>query len=158
MDTISKEKAAVLWNELIEYEKNNEMTDDERTALKEWVLAGNSVHDNGSMAFTEGGVPCDFLDDYRYQEEIRRDLEKLSPREEENYLARLRGEDTIDNLREDLDELYFKVRIYEQILRSYGLFEKAEKKIEIVKEESTKQEMQFKEWRLVHPDAELPFD
>lgn len=77
-------------------------------ALHEWVLEGYSVHENGSMASTESGEPCDFLDVYRYEEELRQDLKKLSTREQENYLARLRNEDTIDNLREDFNELFLK--------------------------------------------------
>lgn len=61
MDPVCKEKAAFLWNELIEYKKNTEMTDDERKILREWVLDGNSVHSNGSMSYTENGVPSDSL-------------------------------------------------------------------------------------------------
>ena len=158
MGTVNKEKAALLRNELIEYEQNHEMTEDERTALREWVMDGNSVHENGSMAYTEHGVPSDFLDVYRYEEGIRRDLEKLSPREQENYIARLRGEDTIDNLREDFDKLFFKAQIYGQVLRSNGLFEEANLKIKTAEEESKKHALQFKEWRISNPDIKLPFD
>lgn len=158
MGTVIKEKVAVLRNELIEYEQNHEMTEDERTALRKWVMDGNSVHENASMAYTEHGVPCDFLDVYRYEEGIRRDLEKLSPRDQENYIARLRGEDTIDNLREDFDKLFFKAQIYEQLLRSNGLLEEAELKIKAAEEESEKQALQFREWRLSNLDIELPFE
>lgn len=158
MGTVGKEKTAVLWNALIEYEKNHEMTDDERSELHEWVLAGNSVHENGSMAYTEYGNPCDFLDIYRYEEEIRSDLAKLSPREQENYTARLCGEDTIDNLREDFNKLLFKTQVYEQVLRSNGLLTEAERKLKTAEEESMKQALQFREWRLANPNEELPFD
>lgn len=158
MGTISKEKSAYLWKELAEYEKNTKMTDEERSALQEWVLDGNSVHDNSSMACTESGGPCGFLDVYRHEEEIRRDLEKLSPGEQENYLARLRGEDTIDNLREDFNELFFKAEIYEEILRSHGLLDKAKFEIDRAKEESQKKSRQFGKWLAAHPEAELPFN
>lgn len=134
------------------------MTDDERSELHEWVLAGNSVHENGSLAYTEHGHPCDFLDVYRYEEEIRSDLAKLSPREQENYIARLHGEDTIDNLREDFNKLFFKTQVYEPVLRSNGLLAKAERELKTAEEESIKQTLQFKEWRLANPNEELPFD
>lgn len=158
MGTEWKEKTAHLWNELIEYEKNTEMTEEEQKALREWVQAGNSVHDNSSMACTGSGEPSDFLDVYRYEEEIRRDLEKLSPREQTNYLARLRGEDTMDNLREDLNSLQFQTSIYEQVLRENGLFNAAKLKIKQAKKEAEESARQFKEWRSAHPEEELPFD
>ena len=87
-----------------EYVKNTPMTDKEKEALWEWVMEGNSVHENPSMAVDEHSRPVDFLNDYRYQEEIYQQLEKLSGREKENYIARLRGEDTMDTLREDLQK------------------------------------------------------
>lgn len=158
MGTGSKANAVYLWNELIEYEKNAEMTEEERTALHEWVLDGYRVHENGSMACTESGTPCDFLDVYRYEEEIRHDLKKLPPREQENYLARLRGEDTIDNLQKDFNALFFKAEIYEQVLRSHGLPEEAMCKMKRAEEKSQKRSKQFDEWRAAHPEAELPFD
>lgn len=159
MDNVSKEKAADLWNELIEYEKQHtEITSEERTALHEWVIAGNSVYENSSMATSESGKPCDFLEVYRYEEEIRQTLKKLPKREQDNYLARLRGEDTIDNLHKDLSEVLFSMRIYEQILRNNGLLEEANVQIEQAKEESRKHALQFAEWRLSHPDVELPFN
>ena len=158
MGTVSKEKAAVLWDELMKYEMNTEMTDDERTALREWVLDGNSVHDNSSMAYTEHGGPCDFLNVYRYEKGIRSDLEKLTPKEQKNYLARLRGEDTIDNLREDLDKLFFKAQIYEHVIREHGLLEEANLRIKVAEDELLKQEEQFKDWRMANLDVELPFN
>jgi len=120
MKTISKVKAAFLWKELMEYEKVTEMTEVEHLALHEWVADGNGAHEKGSMACNEGGCPCDFSDDYRHTEEIRQDLERLTPKEQENYLARLRGEDTIDNLWEDLPELSFKADIYYHVLRKHN--------------------------------------
>lgn len=158
MNTVCKEKAAFLWNELIEYEKNTEMTDEERKVLREWVLDGNSVHSNGSMSYSENGISSDFLDVYRYEEEIRCELEQLSPREQENYLARIQGTDTLDNLREDLNELTVKFRIYEQVLRTNGLIEEAELQIKQAKADSLERDRQFREWRIEHPEEELPFE
>lgn len=52
---IDKEKTQLLKQELREYEKTTPMTEEEKEALHEWVAAGNSVHENGSMASYEGG-------------------------------------------------------------------------------------------------------
>jgi len=153
MKTISKEKAAFLRKELKEYEKVTEMTEVERLALHEWVADGNSVHENRSMACNEGGGPSDFLDDYRYEEEIRQDLEQLTPKEQENYLARIRGEETIDNLREDLRELSFKANIYYRVLRKYGLIQETEKLLQETKEKSRA----LSECLATQPVDELPF-
>jgi len=153
MKTISKEKAAFLRKELMNYEKVTEMTDGERIALREWVADGNSVHENGSMACYEGGNLCDFLDVYRNEEEIRQDLERLTPREQENYLARLHGEDTIDNLREDFQELSFKADIYYQVLQKHDLIQEMEKLLQETKEKSR----EFSEWLAAQPADEWPF-
>ena len=51
---IKKEKRRFLRQELKEYERVTPMTEEERSALWEWVNAGNSVHENGSMASYEG--------------------------------------------------------------------------------------------------------
>lgn len=155
---MNKETAARLQNELKAYAASVEMTDAERTALEEWVSEGNSVHENGSMAYTERGTLCDFLDVYRYEEDIRSDLAELSPKEKENYLARLSGEDTIDNLRDDLSRLVFKVRLYEQILRDHHLLEEADARMAEAKKMQTKLERQITEWMIRNPDVEMPFE
>jgi vacuolar-type H+-ATPase subunit I/STV1 len=153
MNTISKEQAAYLRNELMEYEEATEMTNEECKALHEWVADGNSVHDNGSLACNEGGSPCDFLDVYRYEEEIRKDLERLTPREQENYLARLHGEDTIDQLREDLSVLSFKADSYYKVLQKHSLVQEAEELIQKTKAESKS----FSEWLATQSMDALPF-
>lgn len=43
----------------------------------------------------------------------------------ENYLARLQGEDTVDNLREDLMKAHFRLDACERILRKHGLLQDA---------------------------------
>lgn len=158
MKTINKEKAEFLRDELLEYEKITEMTDKERVALHEWVTEGNSVHENGSMGCHEGGGPCDFLDVYRYEEEIRRDLYGLTPREQENYLARLNGTDTIDNLKEDLRELEIKADIYCKVLRRHGLIPEAEEFIQEEKERALERARELSELLAGHQMEELPFD
>lgn len=114
-----------LWEELLEYESHTQMTEQERQALHAWVYDGNSVHENGSMGTDEAGRLLAFLDVYRYEKEIRDTLEKLDVESRENYLARLRGEDTIDNLREDLQELHLRMDAFERVLRKHGLLQEA---------------------------------
>lgn len=116
---------ASLWEELLEYESHTQMTEQERQALHEWVHDGSSVYENDSMGTDETGRPLSFLDVYRYEKEIRDTLEKMDPKSRENYLARLRGEDTIDNLREDLQELHFRMDAFERVLRKHGLLQEA---------------------------------
>lgn len=114
-----------LWEELQEYENRTQMTQQERQALHEWVLAGNSVYENGSLGTDEKGMPLAFLDVYRYEKEIQDTLKKLDTKGRENYLARLRGEDTIDNLKKDLQELHFRMDAFERVLRKHGLLREA---------------------------------
>lgn len=125
-----------LWKELREYESRTQMTQQERQALHEWVLDGNSVYENSSMGTDEAGRPLAFLDVYRYEKEIRDTLEKLDAGDRENYLARLRGEDTIDNLREDLQKLHFRLDACERVLRKYGLLKEALGLMELWKAEA----------------------
>ena len=139
---------ASLWEEMLEYEKQTQMTEEERHALHEWVLDGNSVYENSSMGTDETGRPHAFLDVYRYEKEIRDTLEKLDAKGRENYLARLRGEDTIDNLREDLQETHFRLDASERILRKHGLIQEALELMELwrtdpVKDPETTDELPF---------------
>lgn len=135
-----------------EYVQNTPVTDKEKEALWEWVMDGNSVHENSSMAVDEHGRPVDFLDDYRYHEEIYQQLEKLSGSEKENYLARLRGEDTMDTLREDLQKACYERDIYYKVLSKYGLLQEAEKYMEAGLELSKAIQS------MVLPSEELPFE
>lgn len=116
---------ASLWQEMLEYEKQTQMTEEERQALHEWVLDGNSVYENSTMGTGETGSPLAFLDVYRYEKEIRDTLEKMDAKGREDYLARLQGEDTVDNLREDLMEAHFRLDACERILRKHGLLQDA---------------------------------
>ena len=112
--------------ELIEYEKVTTMTAEEQAALRTWVAEGNSVHENASMGVDETGEPLDFLEVYRMEEEIRQDLEKLSPTEKDKYIARLKGEYTVEILLEDIQALHFKLNSYERILKKHHLLDEAE--------------------------------
>ena len=135
--------------ELNEYLKTTPVNAEELAALKEWVAAGNSVHDNPSMATDEHGNPSDFLLDYRYHAEIYRDLERLSGKEKEIYLARLRGEETMDTLRDDLQRILYERNVYYQVLQKYGLLKEAELRLEQGRQHTFEPE--------INPDEELPF-
>lgn len=137
MNSIIDDKTSFCWDELRKYEKATEMTEKEKTALHEWVAAGNSVHENGSMGCYENGQPLDFLDVFRYEEEIRQTLEHLTPQEKENYIARLRGVDTVETLMEDIAELSFKTEAYRRILQRHGLLSEAEELLKVWKVSQT---------------------
>ena len=135
--------------ELNEYLKTTPVNAEELAALKEWVADGNSVYDNPSMATDEQGNPCDFLLDYRYHAEIYKELDCLSGKEKEIYLARLRGEETLDTLRDDLQRILYERNVYYQVLKTHGLLQEAELRIEQGRSLSFKPE--------IDSDEELPF-
>lgn len=147
---ISKEKRRFLKQELKEYEKTISMTGEERAALHEWVAAGNSVHENGSMASHEGGRPMDFLDVYREEEEIRRALASMSYEEGSKYLLEEYGIDrdgvmtpkppAYEELKKKANRLYRTCFLYWEFLVANDLREEA---YEYVRE---------------HIDEEWPFD
>lgn len=147
---ISKEKRRFLKQELKEYEKTIPMTEEERTALHEWVAAGNSVHENGAMASYESGRPMDFLDVYREEEEIRCALASMSYEEGSKYLLEEYGIDrdgvmtpkppTYKELKKKANRLYRTCFLYWEFLVANDLREEA---YEYVRE---------------HIDEEWPFD
>lgn len=113
-----------------DYVKKTPMTEKEKEALWEWVMDGNSVHENPSMAVDDHNSPADFLDDYRYHEEIYQQLEQLTGKDKENYLARLHGEDTIDTLREDLQTACYERDVYYKVISRHGLLREAKEFLE----------------------------
>lgn len=147
---INKEKRQFLKQELREYEKVTPMTGEEREALHEWVAAGNSVHENGSMVSYEGGRSVDFLEVYREEEEIRRALDSMSYDEGSKYLLEEYGIDrdgvttpdppTYEELKVTANRLYRKCFLYWQFLINNGLNEEADKYV------------------CEHIDEELPFE
>lgn len=132
---IKKEKRRFLRQELKEYERVTPMTEEERSALREWVNAGNSVHENGSMASYEGGRPMDFLEVYRQEEGIRRALAAMSYEEGSNYLLEEYGIDrdgvmtsappTYEELRKKASRLYRTCFLYWEFLVANDLREEA---------------------------------
>ena len=70
MNLIS-DRQRFLQDELNTYEKTTQMNETERSALHEWVAAGNSVHENTCNAEDGHGNYIDFLDVYREEQDIR---------------------------------------------------------------------------------------
>ena len=132
---INKERRRFLRQELKEYEKITPMTEKERAVLHEWVAAGNSVHENGSMACYEGGWLMDFLDVYREEEGIRRALDSMSYEEGSRYLLEEYGIDrdgvmtpeppTYEELKKKANRLYRTCSLYWEFLAANGLREEA---------------------------------
>lgn len=91
MENIEKERSRILMQELRGYEKATPMTEEERSALRDWVEDGNSVHDNPAGTFLKNGRPMDFLDAYRENEEIRRAIEFMTYAEGTRYLREKYG-------------------------------------------------------------------
>jgi len=148
MKTPEQERKAFLIKELQEYMGKKQMTKEEKKSLKEWVLNGNSVHENGSMVTYENGQPVDFLDVYREEEEIRCKLDSLSGEERERYLCEVCGEAYVPDLLDDNQELSMKLKAYVRILKKYGHLEEANKL--------------YSEWSKPYdfpevPDKDLPF-
>ena len=88
------------WNlrELKNYEFDVPMTPAEKRALRKWVASGHSVHEpRGSRyVFTSGDQ--DFLDVYRMDREIRRELRGKTKAEREKYLKEYMGwSDDVDD-------------------------------------------------------------
>ena len=138
--------------EYYDYVKKTLMTEKEKEALWEWVLDGNSVHENPSMAVDDYNCSVDFLDDYRYHEEIYQQLEKLTGKDKESYLVRLRGEDTIDTLREDLQAACYERDVYYKVLSRHGLLQEAKECLEAGLERSNSLQL------TALPFEELPFE
>lgn len=134
-----------------DYVKKTPMTKKEKEALWEWVMDGNGVHENPSMAVNDDNSQVDFLDDYRYHAGIYQQLEQLTGKDKENYLARLRGEDTIDTLREDLQAACYERDVYYKVLSRHGLLQEAYEYLEAGSK--TAKSIQF----TVLPFEELPF-
>lgn len=146
---IDKERKRFLKQELKEYEKTTLMTEEERSALREWVKAGNSVYENGAFACYEGGWPMDFLDVYREEEEIRKVLASMTYEQGSRYLLEKYGIDrdavpepkpTYEELRKKASHLYRICMLYWEVLIANDLREEA---CEYVRE---------------HIAEELPFD
>lgn len=138
----TSDRQRFLQDELNRYEKSTPMNEAERKVLHEWVAAGNSVHENSCNAEDGHGNYIDFLDIYREEQDIRDTLSTMDDEEKEEYLAELRGEDTIKSLKKQLHELSYKSDVYEKVLRRHKLIEEAE----ALMEEGRALSRAFDEW------------
>lgn len=131
-----KERQRLLMQELKAYEKSTPMNDEERSALRDWVREGNSVHENPSDARCENGRPMDFLDVYREDAEIADALASMTYEEGSAYLLREYGIDRDDKpvprVKPGYDELLKKANrlfriclLYRDVLESNDLLEEA---------------------------------
>ncbi len=102
-----QEYQAMLDEELKEYLKETKMTAKECKALREWVAAGHSVHENNAMAVCVGGYPIDFLDIYREEEELRQATKGMNPEDARKYMMDYYGytDSPRDNEPEPLDDI-----------------------------------------------------
>lgn len=81
-----------LWDEYQDYIAQKPMTAYERRLVRNWVKAGNSVYDcKQSRYYGESAYPMEFLEVYRGDREIDRDLQGKTPKEKEAYLKELLG-------------------------------------------------------------------
>lgn len=142
-----------LMEEFYIYESNNQLTKEERNALLSWVKDGNSVHDNPFMAEDGHGNFVDFINTFRTEKEQTEILNSMSEIEQENYIAMLRAEDTIDNLRETINKLSFEVSIMEKVIAKYRL----QAEVEAYRQESIEYSKRLEDYIKSHPLEELPF-
>jgi hypothetical protein len=81
-----------LWDEYQDYIAQKPMTPYERRLVRRWVKEGNSVYEcTQSKYYGESAYPMEFLEVYRADREIDRDLRGKSPKEREEYLKDLLG-------------------------------------------------------------------
>ena len=89
-----------LWDEYQDYIAQKPMTAYERRLVRNWVKEGNSVYGcRQSRYYGESAHPMEFLEVYRMDRSIDKDLQGKTPREREAYLK--------DLLEKDVDESYY---------------------------------------------------
>ena len=146
---INKEKLRLLKQELKEYERITPMTEEERSAVREWVSAGNSVHENAAMFSCEGGRPMDFLDVYRELEHLRKATANMTYDEESRYLLEEYGinrdekpepRPAFEDLCKRTKRIYRTCMLYRDVLIMNDLKDEAD------------------EYVMDNIDVELPFD
>lgn len=79
--------------ELERYEQEVPMSYHEKRLLRKWVASGHSPCENAGSKYIclTGSEPYDFLDVYRMDREIRRDIKGMSKSEQEAYLKEYTG-------------------------------------------------------------------
>lgn len=79
--------------ELERYEREVAMSPYEKRLLRSWVVSGHSPRENAGSKYIclTGSEPYDFLDVYRMDREIRRDMKGMGKAEQEAYLKEYTG-------------------------------------------------------------------
>jgi len=79
--------------ELARYEREVPMSRYEKGLLRKWVASGHSPQENAGSKYIclTGCEPYDFLDVYRMDREIRRDMKGMNKSEREAYLREYTG-------------------------------------------------------------------
>ena len=81
-----------LWDEYQDYIAKKPMTPYERRLVREWVKDGNSVYGcTQSRYYGESAYPMEFLEVYRSDRAIDKELQGKTPQERETYLKDLLG-------------------------------------------------------------------
>ena len=81
-----------LWDEYQDYISKKPMTPYERRLVREWVKDGNSVYGcTQSRYYGESAYPMEFLEVYRSDRAIDKELQGKTPQEREAYLKDLLG-------------------------------------------------------------------
>ena len=65
------ERQRYLWNELQDFERKTHMNPQEQRELRDWVAKGNRVYENGDYLADEDGRPMNFLDAYRFYDDLK---------------------------------------------------------------------------------------
>ena len=81
-----------LWDEYQDYIAKKPMTPYERRLVRKWVKEGNSVYEcTQSRYYGESAYPMEFLEVYRSDRAIDKELQGKTPQERETYLKDLLG-------------------------------------------------------------------
>lgn len=79
--------------ELERYEREVPMTPYEKRLLRKWVMSGHNPKENAGSKYLclIGSDPYDFLDVYRMDREIQKDMKGMNKAEQEAYIKELIG-------------------------------------------------------------------
>ena len=79
--------------ELERYEREVPMTPYEKRLLRKWVMSGHNPKENAGSKYLclIGSDPYDFLDVYRMDREIQKDMKGMNKAEQEAYIKEIIG-------------------------------------------------------------------
>ncbi len=89
--------------ELKRYEEEVPMTYYEKTLLRKWVMSGHNPRENPGSKYLcmTGSEPMDFLDVYRMDREIQKDMKGMNKAQRIEYLKELMGWTDDDDASDD---------------------------------------------------------